>query len=354
MRSNGRLGLMSRLSGIFSRDLGIDLGTANTLVHVSGKGVVLREPSVVAMVRETGVPLYVGTDAKRLLGRTPPNILAMRPLQDGVIADFDPAQKMLEAFISRVAGRTLFRRNVLIGIPTGATEVERLAVKEAAERAGANRAFVVEEPLAAAFGAGLPVFEPTASMIVDIGGGTTEVAVISMSGIVHARSIRIAGDELDEAIVSHIRRAYNLYIGERTAEETKIAIGSVVPLKQELEIKVRGRDLVTGLPRAEVISSEEVRAAIMEPVYEIVESVKLTLESTPQELAGDVMERGITLCGGGALLRGLDRLIARETLVPVHIAQDPLGCVAAGTGIIVERMHDHREIRKLLEKVSRN
>jgi len=354
MRSNGFH--RSPLSGLFSRftrDIGIDLGTANTLVHVVGRGVVLREPSVVAVNKDDGKVMAVGEEAKRMLGRTPANIVATRPLKDGVIADYEQTEKMLSHFIGKVSNRFLLRKTVVVGIPSGVTEVERRAVIEATRQAGATQAFVIEEPMAAAFGAGMPVDEPAGSMIVDIGGGTTEVAVISLGGIVHSRSIRVAGDELDEAIAAYVRRAYNLYIGDRTAEQTKIEVGSAIALEQELEITVKGRDLVSGLPRSAVISSEEVRVAISEPLNAIVEAVKLTLEATPPELAADAMDNGIVLAGGGALLRGLDKLISRETMMPVHIAPDPLSCVVKGTGIVVEEMHVNPLIRKMLEKASR-
>jgi rod shape-determining protein MreB len=313
----------------------------------------LREPSVVAINKDNGDVLAVGEEAKRMLGRTPAHIVATRPLKDGVIADFEQTEKMLAYFISKVSNRFLLRRTVVVGIPSGVTEVERRAVIEASKNAGATQAYVIEEPMAAAFGAGLPVDEPSGSMIVDIGGGTTEVAVISLGGIVHSRSIRVAGDELDEAIASYVRRAYNLYIGDRTAEQTKIEIGSAFALQQELQLTIKGRDLVTGLPRSAIISSEEVRVAISEPLNAIVEAVKLTLEATPPELAADAMDRGIVLAGGGALLRGLDKLISQETGMPVHIANDPLSCVAIGTGMVVESMHDNPLIRKMLEKASR-
>lgn len=351
-KSSHRLNAFHRFLNRFGRDIGIDLGTANTLVHVSGRGVLLREPSVVAINKDDGKVVAVGEEAKRMLGRTPANIVATRPLKDGVIADYDQTEKMLHHFISKVCNRVLMRKTVVVGIPSGVTEVERRAVIEASKKAGASHAYVIEEPMAAAFGAGLPVDEPSGSMIVDIGGGTTEVAVISLGGIVHSRSIRVAGDELDEAIASYVRRAYNLYIGDRTAEQTKIEIGSAVPLEQELEIQVKGRDLVTGLPRSATITSEEVRMAIQEPLNSIVEAVKLTLEATPPELAADAMDRGIVLAGGGALLRGLDELIHRETLMPVHIAPDPLSCVVKGTGIVVEALHENPLIRKMLEKSS--
>jgi rod shape-determining protein MreB len=347
------LSFFPRFAHRFGRDIGIDLGTANTLVHVGGRGVLLREPSVIAINKDTGEVVAVGEEAKRMLGRTPGHIVAIRPLKDGVIADYEQTERMLQHFIGKVSNRFLLRKTVVVGIPSGVTEVERRAVIEAARKAGASQAYVVEEPMAAAFGAGLPVDEPSGSMIVDIGGGTTEVAVISLGGIVHSRSIRVAGDELDEAIASYVRRAYNLFIGEKTAEQTKIEIGSAVPLTTEIEITVKGRDLVTGLPRSATITSEEVRVAIQEPLNAIVEAVKLTLEATPPELAADAMERGIVLAGGGALLRGLDTLIAKETLMPVHVAQDPLSCVAIGTGMVVEAMHENPLIRKMLEKASR-
>ena len=353
MRSSGRQGWFHGLSNRFGRDIGIDLGTANTLVHVGGRGVILREPSVVAINKDNGEVMAVGEEAKRMLGRTPSHIVATRPLKDGVIADFEQTERMLQYFISKVSNRFLLRRTVVVGIPSGVTEVERRAVIEASRNAGATQAYVIEEPMAAAFGAGLPVDEPSGSMIVDIGGVTTEVAVISLGGIVHSRSIRIAGDELDEAISSYVRRAYNLYIGDRTAEMTKIEIGSAYTLEQELQITIKGRDLVTGLPRSAIITSEEVRMAIQEPLNAIVEAVKLTLEATPPELAADAMDHGIVLAGGGALLRGLDRLISEETMMPVLIAKDPLSCVVIGTGMVVEAMHENPMIRKMLEKASR-
>ena len=322
-------------------------------MHVGGRGVILREPSVVAINKDNGEVMAVGEEAKRMLGRTPSHIVATRPLKDGVIADFEQTERMLQYFISKVSNRFLLRRTVVVGIPSGVTEVERRAVIEASRNAGATQAYVIEEPMAAAFGAGLPVDEPSGSMIVDIGGGTTEVAVISLGGIVHSRSIRIAGDELDEAISSYVRRAYNLYIGDRTAEMTKIEIGSAYTLEQELQITIKGRDLVTGLPRSAIITSEEVRMAIQEPLNAIVEAVKLTLEATPPELAADAMDHGIVLAGGGALLRGLDRLISEETMMPVLIAKDPLSCVVIGTGMVVEAMHENPMIRKMLEKASR-
>ncbi len=350
-KSNG--GFLRGIVHRFSRDIGIDLGTANTLVHVAGQGIVLREPSVVAINKDNGEVLAVGEEAKRMLGRTPANIVAIRPLKDGVIADYDQTEKMLRDLIGKVSKRFVFQQTVVVGIPSGVTEVERRAVIQASERAGATRAYVIEEPMAAAIGAGLPIEEPIGSMIVDIGGGTTEVAVISLAGIVHSRSIRIAGDEIDEAISSYVRRAYNLFIGDRTAEQVKIEIGSAFPLEQEMQVTIKGRDLVTGLPKSAVITSEEVRMAIAEPLNQIVEAVKLTLEATPPELAADAMNNGIMLAGGGALLRGIDRLISQETGMPVLIARDPLSCVALGTGMVVEALHENPQIRRMLEKSSK-
>ena len=353
MKNNFRPKFLANIFRRFERDIGIDLGTANTLVHVAGRGVMLREPSVVAINKDTGEVYAVGEEAKRMLGRTPANIIATRPLKDGVIADYEQTEAMLKYFIRKVSPRGYLRQTVVVGIPSGVTEVERRAVIQAARRAGATHAYVIEEPMAAAIGAGLPIEEPIGSMIVDIGGGTTEVAVISLAGIVHSKSIRIAGDEIDDAIAAYVRRAYNLYIGERTAEQTKFEIGSAFPLEQELTIQVKGRDLISGLPRSAVIGSEEVRIAISEPLNAIVEAVKLTLEATPPELSADAMNNGIVLAGGGALLRGLDKLIAQETGMPVHIAHDPLSCVVIGTGKVVEAMHENPMIRRMLEKSSK-
>ncbi|MCA1946757.1 MAG: rod shape-determining protein [Armatimonadetes bacterium] len=353
MRSNGHVGTLKHFFARFGLDIGIDLGTANTLVHVAGRGILLREPSVVAINKDTGEVMAVGEEARRMLGRTPANIVAIRPLKDGVIADYNQTEAMLRHFIGKVARRMLFRRTVVVGIPSGVTEVERRAVIEAARRAGATQAYVIEEPMAAAIGAGLPIEEPVGSMIVDIGGGTTEVAVISLAGIVHSKSIRVAGDEIDEAIAAYVRRAYNLYIGERTAEQAKIEIGSAYALEQELEMEVKGRDLVSGLPRSAVIRSEEIRMAIAEPLNAIVDAVKTTLEATPPELAADAMNHGIVLAGGGALLRGIDRLISEETAMPVIVANDPLSCVAIGTGKVVEALHENPLMRRMLEKSSK-
>ena len=326
------------LLGLFSRDIGIDLGTANTLVHVRGRGIVISEPSVVAKDIRTGAVLAIGAEAKRMVGRTPAGIQAIRPLKDGVISDFDITEQMLRYFFQKVHDRfALFPRpRVVIGIPSGVTEVEKRAVQDAALNAGARWARLVEEPMAAAIGAGLPVSEPTGSMIVDIGGGTTEVAVTSLGGIVVARSIRIGGDEMDQDIVSYARREFNLLMGERTAEDIKIEIGSAYPLDEEVSTFFRGRDLLTGLPRSIEVTSAQIREAIEPSVQAIVDSVKDTIEETPPELVADIMDQGIYLAGGGALLRGLDTRIAEATQMAVHIADDPLTCVARGTGMVLE------------------
>lgn len=337
----------------FTRDIGIDLGTANTLVHVAGRGIIIREPSVVAVNRDTNQVLAMGEVAKRMLGRTPANIVATRPLRDGVIADYEQTLAMIRDFVKRAKRGLNFYTTVVVGIPSGVTEVERDAVLDACRKSGANKAYVIEEPMAAAIGAGLPVNEPVGSMVVDIGGGTTEVAVISLGGIVHSRSIRTAGDEIDEAIAAYVRRAYNLFIGERTAEQVKIEIGSAYPLEVEKSMVVKGRDLVTGLPRSTEITSMEIRDAIHEPIQEIVEAVKLTLEATPPELAADCMNNGIYIAGGGALIRGLDMLLSRETGMPVVVAQDPLSCVAVGTGRMLDLMVENPSIRGMLERASR-
>ncbi|HEY9897600.1 MAG TPA: rod shape-determining protein [Pantanalinema sp.] len=330
--------MFNNLFGRFSRDMGIDLGTANTLVFVRGKGVVLREPSVVAIQQgNRGAALAVGEEAKQMLGRTPGNIIAIRPLMDGVIADFDVAETMLKHFIQKVHERQgVFRPRMVIGIPSGVTGVERRAVMDAALQAGAREVYLIEEPMAAAIGAGLPVSEPTGSMIVDIGGGTTEVAVISLGGIVVSRSVRIAGDELTDAIVQYLKKVHNLSIGERTAEDIKVKLGSAYPRGEDKSMEVRGLNMVSGLPRTVTITSSEVREALQEPVTAIVDAVRDTLEKTPPELAADIIDRGIVLAGGGALLQGLDELISHDTEMPVHIADDPLSCVALGTGRVLE------------------
>ncbi|NLJ98995.1 MAG: rod shape-determining protein [Tissierellia bacterium] len=317
----------------FTKDMGIDLGTANTLVYIKGKDIVIREPSVVAIQTNTKQVLAVGEEAKKMIGRTPGSIVAIRPLRDGVIADFDITQSMLKYFIRRaLQKRSLFQPRVVVCVPSGVTEVEKRAVEEAAIHAGARDAYLIEEPMAAAIGAGLPVHEATGSLIVDIGGGTTEVAVISLGGIVTSKSIRVGGDELDEAIVNYIKKEYSLMIGERTAEEVKITIGSANIKNKETKMQIRGRDLISGLPKTIEITSKEIYEAMREPIYNILEAIKSTLEKTPPELAADIIEQGIMLTGGGALLDGIDLLIKSETGMPVHIAENPLDCVAIGTG----------------------
>jgi rod shape-determining protein MreB len=325
--------LFNFLYGFFSKDLAIDLGTANTLVYLKGKGIVLREPSVVAIHRDTKRVLAVGTDAKKMLGRTPESIVAIRPLKDGVIADFEITEIMLRYFIHKVHDRsTLVRPRIIICVPSGITQVEKRAVKDSALSAGAREVYLIEEPMAAAMGVGLPIHEPFGNMILDIGGGTTEVAVISMEGVVYSRSIRIGGDEMDETIVSYIKRKYNLLIGESTGEKIKIQLGSAFPLEDRITMVVKGRDLVEGVPKTVTINDEEVRESLYEPVYSIVETVKQALENTPPELAGDIVDRGIVIAGGGALLRGLDILLREETGLPIIIAEEPLDAVVMGTG----------------------
>jgi rod shape-determining protein MreB len=328
--------LVNYILGLFSNDMGIDLGTATTLVYVKGEGVVLCEPSVVAIERGTSLVLAVGEEAKRMLGRTPGNILAIRPMKDGVIADFEITEAMLRYFIKKVHHRrVLVRPRIVIAIPSGITEVEKRAVKDSAERAGAREVFLIEEPIAAAIGVGLPIQEPIGNMIIDIGGGTTEMAVISLKGTVFSKSIRIGGDEMDEAIIEYLKKTYNLMIGERTAEEIKIKIGSAYPLEEEMSLEVKGRDLIAGLPKAITITSEEVRESLQEPLRAILEITKISLERTPPELAADLIEQGIVMAGGGSLLRGLDKLISEETGLPVHIADDPLTAVVQGTGKVL-------------------
>lgn len=327
---------------MFTRDMGIDLGTANTLVYLRGKGIAVNEPSVVAINTQTKEILAVGNEAKEMIGRTPGNIVAIRPMKDGVIADFDTTQVMLKYFIDKAYTRNMLgpKPRVVVCVPSGVTEVEKRAVIEATIAAGAKDrdAYLIEEPMAAAIGAGLPVEEPTGSMVVDIGGGTSEVAVISLGGIVTSASLRVAGDELDNYIVGYIKKEYNLAIGDRTAEEIKITIGSAFPMEQEKEMDIRGRDLITGLPKTITVNSVEIRDALHEPVFAIIDTIKQTLEATPPELAADVMESGITLTGGGALLSGLDQLITDETGMPVNIGAEPLNCVALGTGMVLEHI----------------
>ncbi len=327
----------SFLPGLFSHDMGIDLGTANTLVYVRGQGIVLSEPSVVAINKDTGKVRAVGNEGKNMIGRTPGNIVAIRPMKDGVIADFEVTEEMLRYFIHKVHNRKrLVWPRVAVCVPSGITAVEKRAVTESAMQAGAKKVYTIEEPMAAAIGAGLPVQEPQGCMIVDIGGGTTEVAVISLGGIVFCKSVRVAGDEMDQAIIQHLKRTYNMMIGERTAEEIKIGIGSAFPLKDELEMQVKGRDQVLGLPKILTITSEEIREALHEPVSAIVEAVRITLDRTPPELSADIVDRGVVLAGGGALLRGLDQLLSKDTGLHVSVVEDPLTAVVLGTGKYLE------------------
>jgi rod shape-determining protein MreB len=336
---------MSNALTFLGRDMAVDLGTANTLVYVRGRGIVLNEPSVVALNTNNGQIVALGVDAKRMIGRTPGNIVAVRPLKDGVIADFDVTERMLRYFIQKVHRRThLAKPRLVVAVPSGITGVEQSAVKEAGHQAGARRVYIIEEPMAAAIGAGLPIHEPTGNMVVDIGGGTTEVAVISLGGIVTSQSIRVGGDELDQAIITFGKKEYSLMLGERTAEEIKMTLGSAFPAEDEPHAEIRGRDLVSGLPKTVVISAAEVRKAIEEPVNLIVDAVKNTLDKCPPELAGDVMDRGIALTGGGALLRGLESRIREETGMPVQVADNPLDSVVLGTGKCVEDFETLRQV----------
>ncbi|MGB2840247.1 MAG: rod shape-determining protein [Actinomycetes bacterium] len=335
---------MSNMSFI-GRDMAVDLGTANTLVYVRGRGVVLNEPSVVAINQTSGGILAVGADAKKMIGRTPGNIVAIRPLKDGVIADFDTTERMLRYFIQKVHKRRhLAKPRIVVCVPSGITGVEQRAVKDAGYAAGARKVYIIEEPMAAAIGAGLPVHEPMGNMVVDIGGGTTEVAVISLGGIVTAQSIRVGGDELDNAIIHYVKKEYSLLLGERTAEEIKMAIGSAFPIPDEPHAEIRGRDLVSGLPKTIVVSAEEIRKALEEPVNQIVDAVKTTLDKCPPELSGDIMDRGIVLTGGGALLKGLDERLKHETGMPILIADDPLDSVAVGSGKCVEEFEALQQV----------
>jgi rod shape-determining protein MreB and related proteins len=331
---------------LFSNDLAIDLGTANTLVHVKGQGIVLREPSVVAINSNTKEVMAVGEEAKQMLGRAPGSITAIRPMKDGVIAHFEVTEKMLRSFIQKVHNnrKTLVRPRVVIAVPSGITQVEKRAVRDSAESAGAREVFLIEEPMAAAIGVDLPVQEPTGNMIIDIGGGTTEVAIISMSGIVYSKSVRIAGDEMDEAIVNYVKKKYNLLIGERTAEEVKIKIGSAYPLKKRMTMEVKGRDLVAGIPKTLLISDEEVREALTKTFGTIVEAVKIALERTPPELAADIVDKGVVVAGGGSLIKGLDILLKEATGLPITLAVDPLSAVALGAGKVLS---DPKLLRKV-------
>jgi len=332
-------------NSLLGRDMAVDLGTANTLVYVRGRGVLLNEPSVVALNAQTREILAVGTEAKRMLGRTPDSIVVIRPMKDGVIADFESTEQMLRLFIQRVHRRRYFAKpRLVVCVPSGITSVEQRAVKEAGYQAGARRVYIIEEPMAAAIGAGLPVHEATGNMVVDVGGGTTEVAVISLGGIVTSLSIRTAGDDLDAAVMSWFKKEYSLMLGERTAEEIKVGLGSAFPLPDEPQAEIRGRDLISGLPRTVTVSSAEVRQALEEPVHAIVDAVRTTLDKTPPELAGDIMDRGLVLTGGGALLRGLDERLRHETGMPVHVAEDPLHSVAMGAGKCVEEFEALRQV----------
>lgn len=335
------------LFSLFSNDMGVDLGTANTLVFVKGQGIVLREPSVVALDKNTGEVLSVGSEAKKMLGKTPANIVALRPLRDGVIADFKVTEQMIRYFITKVHNRrALLHPRIVITVPSGITEVERRAVIDSAKQAGAREVFLIEEPMAAAIGAEIPIQEPAGNMIVDIGGGCSEVAVISLGGMVVAKTIGIAGNEMDEAIVSYFRKKYNLYIGETTAEGAKIAIGSAFPQPEEKNMEVKGRDQTTGLPRTVDVSSEEIRLALSDPLKVIVDIVKQTLEETPPELAADLVDRGIVLAGGGSLLRGFPELLSQETNLPVNLANDPLSCVVMGAGKYLETLDTIKKARR--------
>jgi rod shape-determining protein MreB len=343
--------LLNFLLGLFSSDVAIDLGTATTLVYVKGRGIVLQEPSLVVVHKASNQILAVGNDAKLMLGRTPGSIVAIRPMKDGVIADFEVTERMLRFFISKVHNRrSLIRPRIVVAIPSGCTEVEKRAVRDSAEQAGAREVFLIEEPMAAAIGAGMPIAEPQGNMIVDIGGGTTEVAVISLGDVVYGRSIRVAGDELDEAVVNYIKKTYNILIGERTAEDIKIQIGSAFPLEQELRMQIKGRDLVTGLPKTIELTSQEIRGALEEPLSQIIEAIKMTLERTPPELAADIVDRGIIMAGGTSLLKNLDERLRDETGVPVNLADDPTTAVAMGSGLLLDRSMDFLRRVSVLEK----
>ncbi len=339
------------LTGFLGRDMAVDLGTANTLVYVRGRGVVLNEPSVVAINTITRQVLAVGAEAKRMIGRTPSHIQAVRPLKDGVIADFDVTEKMLRYFIAKVhRRRVLAKPRVVVCVPSGITGVEQRAVEEATISAGARAAYIIEEPMAAAIGAGLPIHEPTGNMVVDIGGGTTEVAVISLGGMVTSNSLRVGGDELDEAIIQYVKKEYSLMLGERTSEAIKIQVGSAFPTPDEMIAEIKGRDLVSGLPKTIQVSSEEIRRALEEPVNQIIDSVKNTLDRCPPELAADIMDKGIVLTGGGALLKGRDERLKHETGMPIHVAENPLSCVAIGSGKCLE---EFEVLRRVLSSSSR-
>ena len=337
--------MLDRLANYFSNDIAIDLGTANTLVYIKGNGIVLNEPSVVAVDQKTKKVYAVGAEAKAMIGKTPNHIVAIRPLKDGVIADFEITEVMLREFIRKAQKKRFFiRPRIVIAVPSGITEVERRAVTDSAQNAGAREVYLLSEPVASAIGVGLPVDKPSGNMVIDIGGGTTEIAVIALNGIVTDMSIRIAGDEMDEAIVLHIKKAYNLLIGDQTAEHVKMVIGSATKLKKEEEMEIKGRDLVSGIPKTLKISSAEVREALAEPVSQIVAAVKTTLEQTPPELAADIVDRGIVMTGGGSLLRGLDMLLKEETNLPINVVEDPLTCVVLGCGKVLSNLHQYERI----------
>jgi rod shape-determining protein MreB len=338
--------ISNTFTGLFTNDIGIDLGTANTLVYVKERGIVLREPSVVAVQAGSNRVLAVGEEAKRMLGRTPGSIVAIRPMKAGVIADFEITEAMLRYFIRKIQHRRkMVKPRIIIAVPSDITEVEKRAVKDSATHAGAREVYLIEEPMAAAIGVGLPVQEPAGNMIVDIGGGTTEVALISLAGIVFSRSVRVGGDQMDECIVQYMKRVYNLMIGERTAEEIKIMMGSAYPLEQEMTMEVKGRDLVAGLPKTLTITSEEIREALQEPVSSIIDAIRITLERCPPELSSDLVDRGMVLAGGGSLLTGLDKLIAEQTGLPVHMADDPLSAVAEGTGVVLNELNFLKQVK---------
>ena len=350
-------GIVKRCFGVFSKDMGIDLGTCNTLVYVRGEGIVLSEPSVVAVKKGTNKVLLdgkaVGASAKEMIGKTPGNITAVRPMRNGVIADFDITEALISYFIQKVHNRKFgIMPRIVVAVPSGITGVEKRAMINSAERAGARQVYVVDQPMASGIGAGLPMLDPIGNMIVDIGGGTTEVAVLSLGGIVTSRSVRVAGDRFDDSIVEHLRRAYNLHIGEQTAERVKLEVGSLYPLEQELTLEVSGRDVMTMMPRRVTVSSEEVREAMKEPFEEIIKAIKETLEETPPELAADLTTRGITMAGGGSLIRGIDRAIRKEIDVPVRIAEDPLTCVARGTGLVIENLDKFKDALECDEDIN--
>lgn len=341
--------IFNSLFGAFSNDLAIDLGTANTLIYVKGQGIVCNEPSVVAVQHDNSAGkrkvVAVGAEAKSMLGRTPGSIMAIRPIKDGVIADFEICEEMLRYLIRKVHNRrALVRPRIIICVPHGVTEVEKRAVRESAESAGAREVYLIEEPMAAAIGAGLPITEACGSMILDIGGGTTEIAIISLKGIVYSRSVRIGGDKMDEAIANHVKRRYNMLIGERTAEQIKIAVGSAIPTGENLSVEVKGRDLVQGVPKAVIVTEEEIRDALIEPINQIIDVVRISLEKCPPELSSDIVDRGITMAGGGSLLRNLDRLISQETGLPIVLVDDPLSAVVLGSGMVLDQLDVFKDV----------